>query len=325
MTVPAEMLVEIASKREVHWIEEHLPVRAYNANAQWVTQSLVFGSRPLWDAGLTGEGQVIEVNDTGVRTTHKAFVDESIPIADFGVYPTHRKIVAYLDGTPNGSAGFGDEYQPYPPYGHGTHVAGSVAGEDGTWSPHDGMAKNAKLVVNDVGRANGQLYSNYPYTMFWNANDEGGATIHNCSWGQDTEGDYSAYDTSCDAYMFFSRMSMSQLQRGTDHREGTTQSSGLRETRSRSTVQEQAGTETPGTMVMNSRQILPPPVPRAMVASPLQLALREIISSPQAMEGMAGTTMPAERVCLLRYQLGMQPWFASTMLMDTIPMGLRRR
>ncbi|MCU0610997.1 MAG: S8 family serine peptidase [Candidatus Eisenbacteria bacterium] len=201
VSLPVSMLATVAGWREVQWIEEHLPLHVLNQNAQWVTQSFVGGSRPVWDAGLTGDDQIIEVNDSGVRTTHYAFVDAAVPITDFGAFPTHRKILAYLDGTPAGTGLFGDEYDPYPPYGHGTHVACSMAGDDGDWTVKDGMAKTAKLVVTDIGVAGG-LNSSMPYTMFSTANGYG-ATIHNCSWGQDTEGDYNTYDSSCDSYMWW--------------------------------------------------------------------------------------------------------------------------
>ncbi|MBN1425145.1 S8 family serine peptidase [Candidatus Fermentibacteria bacterium] len=201
VTFPATGLASVAARREVQWIEENLPIHLFNQNAQWVTQSFAANSRPIWDAGLTGTDQIIEVNDSGVRTTHCAFVDPAVPITDFGVYPTHRKIVAYLDGTPMGNGSFGDEYDPYPPYGHGTHVACSVAGDDDTWTIKDGMAKTAKLVVTDVGTAGG-LYCGTPYSMFYSASLHG-AKIHNCSWGNDSEGSYGTNDASCDSYMWY--------------------------------------------------------------------------------------------------------------------------
>lgn len=200
-TLSASRLADVAARREVQWIEENLPIQLYNSNAQWVTQSFVSNTRPVWDAGLTGIDQIIEVNDSGCRTTHYAFVDPEVPITTWGDYPTHRKILAYLDGTPMGQGNFGDEYDPYPPYGHGTHVSCSVAGDDGDWTLKDGMAKGAKLVITDIGTESG-LYSNMPYQMFFSAHQRG-ATIHNCSWGQDTEGAYNTYDSSVDSYMWY--------------------------------------------------------------------------------------------------------------------------
>ncbi len=200
-TVPAEKLEEISSLREVQWIEEDLPVHLHNVNAQWVTQAFIEDERPLWDVGLDGTGQIIEVNDSGVRTSHRAFRDGAIPIEDFGAYPDHRKIVAYLNSAPSGGH-FGDESMGG--LGHGTHVGGSVAGDDSAWTSVDGMAINAKLVVGDIGMANGQINSGFPYTMF-NSAHQYGATIHNCSWGQDSEGEYRQYDSSSDSYMFYNQ------------------------------------------------------------------------------------------------------------------------
>ena len=46
-------------------IESRHEMVTLNAQAQWVTQSNVRDSRPFFDVGLSGEGQVVQVSDTG--------------------------------------------------------------------------------------------------------------------------------------------------------------------------------------------------------------------------------------------------------------------
>jgi hypothetical protein len=46
-------------------IEPRHEITASNSVAQWVTQSNVQNSRPLFNVGLKGEGQVVQVSDTG--------------------------------------------------------------------------------------------------------------------------------------------------------------------------------------------------------------------------------------------------------------------
>ena len=46
-------------------IESRHEMVTLNAEAQWVTQSNVRDSKPFFDVGLSGEGQVVQVSDTG--------------------------------------------------------------------------------------------------------------------------------------------------------------------------------------------------------------------------------------------------------------------
>jgi len=202
-TVDPGLISVIAAFRGVQFMDEDLPEIPLNVNAQWVTQAWIQNERPLWDAGIDGTGQIVHVNDSGCRTTHRAFRDGNIPITDYGVFPNHRKIVAYFDAAAF-SGNFGDECN------HGSHVSGSVAGDDSSWTNNDGMAVNAKLVIGDIGMAGGSINADWPYTMFSEATDYG-ATIHNCSWGVDTEGEYSQDDSSVDSYMFWNQFQIAMI------------------------------------------------------------------------------------------------------------------
>ena len=46
-------------------IESRREIETLNAHAQWITQSDVRESRPFFDVGLSGDGQVVQVSDTG--------------------------------------------------------------------------------------------------------------------------------------------------------------------------------------------------------------------------------------------------------------------
>ena len=86
--------------------------------------------QPMWNAGLTGTGQVIQVGDTGVDQYHCLFHDESSgPVSISTNYKgtittdmTLRKVVQYVEGED------ADEYDCDGSDGHGTHVAGSALG-----------------------------------------------------------------------------------------------------------------------------------------------------------------------------------------------------
>ena len=77
-----------------------------------------------------------------------------MPITTFGDYPTHRKIIAYKKAVETTSITFGDEsLNSY----HGTHTAGTTAGDDSpiSTSARDGMALKAKLYFLDGGGTSG--------------------------------------------------------------------------------------------------------------------------------------------------------------------------
>jgi len=148
--VDASRIPEIASLTEVDWIEPWSEWTLDNVDAQWVTQ---MGWRPaapppteriIWQKGVRGdwmEGStyryvVVGRVDDGFDPLHWAFLDPSVPLTSAGEYPAHRKVISYK-GT-------------YTRSSHGTHTAGSIAGNDsinGGVSLYDGMAPMAKLIV----------------------------------------------------------------------------------------------------------------------------------------------------------------------------------
>lgn len=113
---------------------------------------------PIFDRGLLGDGQIIGVMDTGIDADSCYFEDPEFGLPAMndstGTHtdPGHRKILAVdfwwdEDWPDPGALEWDDQ-------GHGTHTAGSAAGDAGDWGTHqgdDGMAPAARLVIQDGG------------------------------------------------------------------------------------------------------------------------------------------------------------------------------
>jgi hypothetical protein len=138
---------------EVAWIEPYVPNVPLNDQCQWVVQTNTSGVRKIWDNGITGTGQVLNSADTGIYTDHNAFRDPAVPITTWGDYPTHRKVIAYVNPGNSPDVGFGEGG------GHGSHTAGTLVGNDAPFgtAPYDGMAKDAKIYFCDIGTPSGSL------------------------------------------------------------------------------------------------------------------------------------------------------------------------
>ncbi|MEO0071524.1 MAG: S8 family serine peptidase [candidate division WOR-3 bacterium] len=153
-------LKSIIEDEDVAWVERAEQFKPFNRDVQWVMQ---IGWRPMvpdpiegrrvWRYGIRGQGMVVGLFDTGINTAHYMFYDPLVPIENPGLYPNHRKIIAYKLYR---DAAFGDarlaEY-------HGSAVAGTLAGNDeimGDSSDLDGIAPDARIYFLDIARANGQ-------------------------------------------------------------------------------------------------------------------------------------------------------------------------
>jgi len=198
--VNAAKISELAAMNDVVWIEPWAPRVAFNDTARWVIQSGTSGFAPVHDNGIRGENQIVTIADTGLRVdasdrpSHEMFVDPGKAAG-----PTNRKVQAYY--VPSGASGaIGDEL------GHGTHVAGTVAGDAGTWSAydsapgssgkHDGQAFVARIVMQDIAYdSSGYVYPPDDYNNLFQPAYDIGSLIHTNSWGGENEkGDISWYD-----------------------------------------------------------------------------------------------------------------------------------
>ena len=198
------------------------------------------GGTPLHDRGLHGEGQIVAILDTGLDydVCYFAEPDGSLPPINTGT-PTggyewrnidlsRRKVVAYNFlyscaqfpgrlGCENPASAFAWDNQ-----GHGTHAAGTVAGDFSRPIAHDygdAIATGAKLVIQDGGWINGgDNCTQRPgfgcpvqLTPILEQAYRQGARIHSNSWGdrQGTPGNlppptanYSNAARDLDAFVF---------------------------------------------------------------------------------------------------------------------------
>jgi len=196
-----QLLPEIAGRPEVDWIALYHVPRVANDLARWVCQSGVSNQCPIWDRGIHGEGQIIGVGDTGVDADSCFFYDISQGLPDSTVNTWQRKIIAYYDWT--GGGGWDED-------GHGTHVAGTLAGDNFAnsegYDTNDGIAYRAKLVVQDVGRK--EDLSSIPFGLagYFQQAYDAGARIHSNSWGESWESgfdhSYNYHSQDVDEYMW---------------------------------------------------------------------------------------------------------------------------
>jgi subtilisin family serine protease len=180
-TLPAESLRLIALIPSVQFVEPALEATERNSVSHDAVQSGVSNSQPLWDNGLTGEGQVVGVQDSRLDINHCMFVD-TMPVG-----PGHRKIINYV-----GSFGA---------VSHGTHVSGTIAGNRIGTGPDDdyhGVAYDAKIAFAPTPSfLNGTQF----YQQLEIAHNVG-ARVHTNSWGADGRVDYNAWTRAIDEFSY---------------------------------------------------------------------------------------------------------------------------
>ncbi|MFO0860519.1 MAG: S8 family serine peptidase [Phycisphaerales bacterium] len=187
--LPLARLDALAQSPAVRFVEElpELTDRS-NANTQWIVQSNVSGSKPLYNAGIHGEGQVVGIIDSGFQPSHCSFVDPLVPITTAntpGTFPTHRKVVAYNVTLTSAQ--------------HGTHVAGTAMGNQspGVDDNTRGIAYEAKVAF----RTYSSPIASFPIDTHLTTHAGQGARVHTNSWGDDGT---TAYNAICRAIDLFS-------------------------------------------------------------------------------------------------------------------------
>jgi len=208
--IDRNMLAQLAREPGVMWIDRQQDHTVNNDIARWVVQSgdTTGYSTPIHDNGIYGTNQTVTVGDTGLDYDQSDFSDPNHSIPG----PDHRKVTAYY--TPSGAIGDLSDNG----INHGTHVSGSVAGDDGTWhvydgnplgsngttGPHDGQAFNATLQIQDMSPDGYFIDPPIDYhTMFQAALDRG-SYIHTNSWGSPGN-DYTLNAQATDDFLWNNR------------------------------------------------------------------------------------------------------------------------
>lgn len=204
---PAELeriAPSLAAHPDVFWVGVEGRRVLLNDTTVWVAQSGLNAnqSTPVFDHGIFGEGQVVAVLDSGLDADMCFFRDATrglpaMNVCDFGtrVDNAQRKVIAVdftWDKECEGGISTSEEWDGH---GHGTHVAGTIAGDDLArpleHDPGDGMAPGAKLVIQDCGGPESDDCADCSgigcpvvdlNPFFQQAYDQG-ARIHNNSWG----------------------------------------------------------------------------------------------------------------------------------------------
>jgi hypothetical protein len=171
----AAAVEQLALRDDVLAVGFQRPMRAFNSQGHWLHQSAVNSPSPsysIWNRGLYGCGQILGELDTGLWMDNIAFKDATQPmpinICTSGAScpaiaaPNYlaRKVVAYYKWSGLSGTTWDDNH------GHGTHVGGSIIGNDNGFNPGTsctglqtpdgtsnlvGMAPYAKLVMQESG------------------------------------------------------------------------------------------------------------------------------------------------------------------------------
>ena len=172
------------------------------SNPQWITQSGTVNSRPFFDNGLDGSGQVVAVADGGLDRDNCYFRDasdneESIFGGSWDM--TKRKIVHYDDT-------FADQKEISR--GHGTYVSGIIAGRkssngiDNEVGFADGVAPGSKLSFFDMEVEAQGIQDPGVRRLFESFYNTGkGAKIMNGSWGRSYGGVYTSFCRDWDSLL----------------------------------------------------------------------------------------------------------------------------
>src|SRR6185295_17250949 len=178
--VPDRLLRQLAQHPSVFRIHYDRPAARFNYRT-----SLTVGTRAIRQTlGLTGAGVSVAVIDSGIAAWHDDLTNTSATLFPYG----NQRVGGFVDFV-NGQT------QPYDDNGHGTHVAGIIAGNGfDSEGKKSGAAPDAGIVSLKVLDANGNgTVSNIIAALDWVlANHETynirvvnlsvGAAIHESAW-----------------------------------------------------------------------------------------------------------------------------------------------
>jgi serine protease AprX len=181
LDLPNGLLRKLAAHPDIFRIHDNRPIQTHNYRT-----SITVGAATVRDSmNLTGAGIGVAIIDSGIATWHDDLTNQSSTLYPYGNQRV-RKFVDFVNG----------RTQPYDDNGHGTHVAGIIAGNgyDSKDEEKAGIAPDASLVSLKVLDANGQgTIGNLIAALNWVAvnaktynirvvNMSVGARIHESYW-----------------------------------------------------------------------------------------------------------------------------------------------
>jgi serine protease AprX len=180
LDVPNGLLKQMAANTSVFKLQYDRPIRTHNYRT-----SVTVGARSVQDfLGLTGAGIGIAVIDSGISTWHDDLTNNTPKLFPYGNQRVN-KFVDFVNARP----------LPYDDNGHGTHVAGIIAGNGyDSYGEKRGIAPDANIISLKVLDQNGQgTISNIIAALGWVAtnatkynirvvNMSVGAAIHESYW-----------------------------------------------------------------------------------------------------------------------------------------------
>lgn len=180
--MPASLVSELASFGDVRWMEVF--VRPQLLNDRAIEPATMNVSNAWVNLSLKGAGQFVSTSDSGIDLTHPDLTSQVL---------AHKVVAGCAD---------------YDANGHGTHTAGSIAG-DGTCSTNQirGTAWGAKLYAWFCGKDDDNgIYTPTTKAELFRGNTEGtewgDAYIHSASWGSAKNGEYDAECADLDKYVW---------------------------------------------------------------------------------------------------------------------------
>ncbi|MBN1539527.1 MAG: S8 family serine peptidase, partial [Candidatus Thermoplasmatota archaeon] len=186
MDLPISSLDDLVSIPSVQWVEPRLRMQLHNN----VSRDII-GVQEVWDTlGLDGSGQKVAIADTGIDTGMDNHSMNGDMIADMD-----NRVTTSTWAGPNSN----------DTHSHGTHVAGSVAGNGSNSNGSiKGMAPEAQIffqaIANQTAGNRLELPSNLSL-LFQDAYDFG-ARIHTNSWGASYAGAYTTSSKDVDWFLY---------------------------------------------------------------------------------------------------------------------------
>ena len=176
----AHQIDELAADSYVSAIEPFVPVHPANDMSYGMVQAGAVHHASVWSHGLRGQNQIVATCDTGVLTNSCYFGGD--------------KIVAYQNVTSS------TEHD----HNHGTHTAGTIAGDrnnNGIYDTSDGMAPAARLFVQDAGTTHaGEMSVPMDLGTLFKPAYDAAARIQSNAWTGDADV-YGARERSLDAFV----------------------------------------------------------------------------------------------------------------------------